>query len=110
MNDNDKYNEENYNPKRLVRITTIDNPYNPFEDFNNWFLFDIEKGYYTCEKLGRLSNYQELMTEKEEKEENERVIDRLIEIDPLGIYKKVEKYIDQAEEDKKDKINNPIYG
>ena len=95
---------------RLVRITTIDNPYDPFEEFNNWFLSDIEKGYYTCEKLGRLSNYNELMTEKEEKEETERTIDRLIEIDPLGIYKKVEKYIDQDEENKKDKINNPIYG
>ncbi len=84
MNDNDN---------RLVRITTIDNPYDPFEDFNNWFLFDIEKGYYTCDKLGRLSNFSELMTEKQEKEETERTIDRLIELDPLNIYKKVEKIV-----------------
>ena len=26
-----------------VNITTKDNPYNPFEDFYHWFLFDIEK-------------------------------------------------------------------
>ena len=28
-------------------LTTIDNPFNPFDDFNSWFLYDIEKGYDT---------------------------------------------------------------
>ena len=28
---------------RRVNITTIDNPFNPFDDFNSWFMFDIEK-------------------------------------------------------------------
>lgn len=74
-----------------VRITTIDNPYDPFTDYDNWLSFDIEKGYYTCSKLARLSNVTSDMTEKELIEEEERAIDRLIEIDPLDIYKKVIK-------------------
>lgn len=74
-----------------VSITTIDNPYDPFEDFISWYMFDIEKGYYTCSKLARLTNTSEEMTTKEEKAEIERAIDRLIELDPLDIYKKVEK-------------------
>lgn len=74
-----------------VTITTIDNPYDPFEDFISWYMFDIEKGYYTCSKLARLTNTSEEMTTKEEKAEIERAIDRLIELDPLDIYKKVEK-------------------
>ena len=74
---------------RRVSITTTDNPFNPLEDFNSWFLFDIEKGYYTSSKIGRLTNLTDEMTEKEEIEEVERAIDRLIEIDPLDIYIKV---------------------
>ena len=74
---------------RQISITTIDNPFNPLDDFESWFMFDIEKGYYTCSKLARLSKMSDDMTEKEEFEEIERVIDRLIEIDPLDIYKKV---------------------
>ena len=74
---------------RKVNITTIDNPFDPFDDFTSWFMFDIEKGYYTSSKLARLVNLTDDMTEKEESEEIERAIDRLIEIDPLDIYKKV---------------------
>ena len=74
---------------RQTNITTIDNPFNPFDDFDSWFMFDIEKGYYTSSRLARLVNLTDDMTEKEENEEIERAIDRLIEIDPLDIYIKV---------------------
>lgn len=76
---------------RKVNITTIDNPFNPFDDFTSWFMFDTEKGYYTSSKLARLTNLKEGMSEVEEDEEIERAIDRLIEIDPLDIYIKIER-------------------
>lgn len=76
---------------RTFSITTIDNPFNPFDDFENWFLFDCEKNYYTLNKLARLSKVDDSMTEKEESKEIERAIERLIEIDPLDIYIKVYK-------------------
>jgi SAM-dependent MidA family methyltransferase len=74
---------------KRVNITTIDNPFDPFDDFRNWFLYDTEKGYYTSSKLARLANYEEDMSLVEEEAETERAIDRLIEIDPLNIYKKI---------------------
>lgn len=74
---------------KQVTATTIDNPFNPFDDFDSWFQFDVEKGYYTSSKLARLTHLTDDMTEKEENEEVERAVNRLIEIDPLDIYIKV---------------------
>ena len=74
---------------RQVHITTIDNPFDPFEDFVSWYMFDVEQGYYSCNKIGRLVKTTDEMSEIEENEEIERAIDRLIEIDPLDIYRKL---------------------
>lgn len=71
------------------RLTTVDNPFDPFEQFASWYLFDMEKGYDCCGRIDRLVNVSDDMTEFEVEKEKERAIDRLIEIDPLDIYKKV---------------------
>lgn len=70
-------------------ITTIDNPYNPFEQFTLWDLFDKEKGYYSNQKVARLVNFTDDMTEREMLEENERAIDLLISLDFTNILAKV---------------------
>ena len=76
---------------KRIGITTFDNPYDPFDQFTLWFLFDVEKGYNTCSYLARIANLYEDMTQKEEDEEVERAIDQIIENDFLNIYKKVSK-------------------
>lgn len=73
------------------RLTTFDNPYNPFDQFALWFLYDVSNGYNTCGKLDRISNYSDDMTEKEVDEEHERAIDEIIDNDFLNIYKKVSR-------------------
>ena len=72
-----------------VMLTTIDNPYNPFEQFDLWLLFDKEKGYNTCEYLARIVNLTNDMSEKEIDVDTDRAIDDIIVNDPFGIYKKV---------------------
>lgn len=74
-----------------VMITTFDNPYDPFTNFNEWFMFDVEKGYYTCNYLARIVNMTDDMTEKEEEAEIERAIDEIILYNPLNIYKKIKR-------------------
>jgi hypothetical protein len=72
-------------------ITTFDNPFDPFEQFTSWDLFDKEKGYYSNNKVARLAHFTDDMTEQEMLIENERAIDLLISIDPTNSFKKVRR-------------------
>ena len=69
-------------------LTTYDNPFDPFEDFISWLMFDIEMGYNSCEKLAKVVHISDNMTQKEESEEIERAIDEIIFNDDLGIYQR----------------------
>lgn len=71
-----------------VMLTTFDNPYDPFEEFASWWLYDIEHGYNTCALLGRLTGYTEELSVVEEDEDRVRAIDAIIDNDFLNIYKK----------------------
>ena len=70
-------------------LTTFDNPYDPFDQFTLWLMFDKEKGYNTCEYLARIVQLSDDLTEKEVDEETDRAIDEIIKYDPFNIYKKV---------------------
>lgn len=80
-----------------VMLSTIDNPFNPFEDFNSWFLFDVEKGYNSCSYLARIAKTSNEFTEEEEAEEIERAIDEIIQYDFMNLYIKVKQ--SDSEED-----------
>lgn len=72
-----------------VALTTVDNPFDPFEQFTSWLLFDKEKGYNTCEYLARIAHTSDQLSDEENDEEVERAIDEIIKYDFLNIYKKV---------------------
>ena len=73
------------------RLTTFDNPYDPFDDFKQWLLYDNEMGYNSCGKLDRIADISNDMTEQEKNEEIERAIDQIIFYDFLNIFKKVKR-------------------
>jgi hypothetical protein len=66
-----------------VALTTFDNPYNPFEQFNSWFLFDVEKGYNSCAYLGRIAKTSEQFSDEENEKEIEKAIDEIVK-EPEG--------------------------
>ena len=70
-----------------TRLTTIDNPYSPFTQFDEWFLFDVEKGYNTCDYLGRIARTSDMLTDQENDEEIERAIDEIVTSDYRNTYK-----------------------
>lgn len=77
--------------KKSCMLTTFDNPFDPFEQFTSWFLFDTEKGYNSCSYLARIARTSDQFTEEENDKEVERAIDEIIKYDFRNIYKKVTK-------------------
>lgn len=76
-----------------VALTTFDNPYNPFTQFQKWFLFDTEKGHNSCAYLARIARTSDEFTEEENEKEIERAIDEIIQYDFMNKYKKIYRNI-----------------
>ena len=72
-------------------LTTKDNPYDPFNQFDSWFIYDVTNGYNTCGYLARIAHTSDALTEPENNAEIERAIDEIVRLDPLDLYVKVEK-------------------
>ena len=85
-------------------LTTFDNPYNPFDDFTLWLMYDKEQGYDTCERLARIAKLCDDMSQDESDAETDRAMDEIIFYDFVNSYKKVwqdsEPETEVLEEDK----------
>ena len=72
-------------------ITTVDNPYDPFDQFEEWYRFDCDKQHYSCSLLDRIARTSDQLSEQENDAEIERAIDEIIKYDPLNKYKKIKR-------------------
>ena len=70
-------------------ITTVDNPYDPEQEFSQWYVYDMTNGYNTCEYLGRIAQTSDQLSDEENAIETEKAIDDIIKYDFRDIYKKI---------------------
>lgn len=70
-------------------LTTIDNPFNPFTEYDEWLAYDESKGYYSNGLLARITVSTDELSDAVENSAREAAIDEIIQKDPLGIYVKV---------------------
>jgi hypothetical protein len=74
-----------------VALTTFDNPYDPFKQFTEWFMFDTEKGYNSCDYLGRIARTSDQLSDEENDLEVERAVDEIVKNDFRNLYRKAKK-------------------
>ena len=74
-----------------VMLSTVDNPYDPFDNFSSWYMYDVESGYNSCAYLARIAKTSEQFTDVENDEEIERAIDEIILHDFMNVYVKLKR-------------------
>lgn len=72
-----------------ARLTTTDNPYDPFSQFTEWYAEDHRLGYDTPNYLARIARTSDELSEADNDEAIELAIDEIIKEHDGGIYKKV---------------------
>lgn len=84
-------------------LTTVDNPFNPFDQFASWYNYDCEMGYNCCGMLMRIAEVNDAMSDAEETVEIDRAINEIIKHDFTNLYTKVTKELkDPVDEDFKE--------
>lgn len=74
-------------------LTTVDNPYDPFTQFDEWNAWDQRVGYHTMSFLARIVVTSDELSEADQNAEIERAIDEIVEENVLGVYRKVTRTV-----------------
>ena len=72
-------------------LTTIDNPFDPFTQWDEWKRFDEDMQYYTCEYLARIAKTSDDLSDADNESAIEDAINEIVSLNILGVYRKVFK-------------------
>lgn len=70
-------------------VTTEDNPFSPFSQFEEWYAFDTRHGYHTLSLLARLAYTSHNLSEADQDLALDTAIDEIVSENVTGNYKKV---------------------
>ncbi len=85
-------------------LTTIDNPFNPWVDYDGWYAYDERMGYHTCAYMARLITSSIEMTDEEQDHEYNKAMNAIIAHDPTGKYIRISKDMNvNTQNDEKEK-------
>jgi hypothetical protein len=72
-------------------LTTIDNPWNPYTNWDEWYAFDQAKGYDTTGFLARIATNSNDLSDADQAIAVQEAIDEIVKYNVRGIYKKITK-------------------
>jgi hypothetical protein len=70
-------------------LTTVDNPWNPFVNWDEWYAYDRDKGYDTPGYLARVCKFSFELSDADQEQAIMDAINEIVEMNPLGIYRKI---------------------
>lgn len=72
-------------------LTTLDNPFSPFDQFNEWYAYDVEKGYYTCAYIARIAMASDELGDLDQEQAIDDAVNEILKLNVLGLYIKVNR-------------------
>jgi hypothetical protein len=76
-------------------VTTVDNPYNYFTQFDQWYEYDTRMGYHTLSFFARIVRTSEDLSPADQEAAFDDAVNEIIEHNVLGLYRKVEDTTEQ---------------
>ena len=70
-------------------LTTVDNPFDPFTNYDEWYRFDTHAGYNSCALLARIVRSSDELSEPDQAAAEEAAIDEIVRINASGMHRKV---------------------
>jgi hypothetical protein len=88
IEDTDQLEDEVLDDDDDLMLTTLDNPYNPKEDYGKWKRWDEDNNYYTESYIARLIDMEEFVDDDDLRLEElrKKVILDILEHDVLNVY------------------------
>ena len=74
-------------------LTTVDNPYSPFDDWNSWLSWDMAAGYNTSGLLARIAVVSEELSEADVEGAIQAAIEEIVQENVSGMHTKVTKEV-----------------
>lgn len=72
-------------------LTTVDNPYDPFTQWDEWFAWDSTAGYNTPGLLARIAQVGSDLSEADQHLAVQDAIDEIVNENVLGVLRKVQR-------------------
>lgn len=71
-------------------LTTSDNPYDPFTQYEEWNAFDESRGYYTAALLARVAVTSEELSDVDQDQALDDAISEILWMNDNGLYIRVQ--------------------
>jgi hypothetical protein len=78
----------------VAMLTTFDNPYDPFTQYDDWYAFDMRMGYHTPGLLARIAVTSDELSEADQSLAIEHAIDEIILENVSGMHRKVTRELE----------------
>lgn len=74
-----------------VMLTTIDNPWNPFTHWEEWYAFDRARGYDTPGYLARITRSSFDLSDQDQEQAIQDAIEEIVRLNIRGIYRTIRR-------------------